>query len=796
MVSTIMAPPTSSSLAGPPNFSKIAAAAPPLPTSSSSAVAAGPGGSSSTTLDAIPEEIGSGSPLIGAGGAAIKANAATAKNNTSNPNLQSYGFNGGVSTFTPLTTPPGGGNLSAPPGVGSSTYPPAPTTTTASPSASVSQAAGAAGGGGAGVRVGGTSTTATTTNMTEQLLVEEGKSKTQNTLLEMKVRTPAQKGLQPGKLRAYIEAPLSEGMSWPPQSAEVKKDLRKYLLKKKISNKSLLTMDIVVSGFGRVEGAYKYKEKAVPVDVNTKTSKEREEPGGAKNSSIKTELKRWYQHTTRRVILVRDAAAKKWTFSERRAIVDSSSPTASPGRQHPASTAKFGPLEVICSCNADPTSTEERAEFLSDELPWFDDFGNQVRPGISIKPKPPGNSNNSNKTKNRQREPRPQSASAATSSSKKSKASRDLSPSAQMQKSKESIEALLSANPLLNQKTQAAISARRKRPKSADPLAAARAGGRGAAAAQSGGDNDKALMSQIDAKVKKLGLNKSATKRVEKLKKTLLEDCAQFVHRLLEAEQRREADAVVGKKSNMKMNAVADLPTQSEEKSADARPAPAAQGDPPTNVGAPKFSLQLGQVQLQHQQLNKDGEREDVTRGKDESVLFEELCARGEALEEQNELALACREYRAALGLTPLDPNWKSKLEQRIAYLEKQLLASASAADGKNDPNKAGTNNFYSKLLGTRSARTLSKPLKPMVRFVSHYNLSLRYWDIGKATLAIKECEHAVGILRRFVTAQKNALFDASFQNGRALFWPVFGIDFRPHNKTAALPGQQGFVAS
>eukprot|EP00391_Amoebophrya_sp_Ameob2_P000557 CAMPEP_0179006120 /NCGR_PEP_ID=MMETSP0795-20121207/14356_1 /TAXON_ID=88552 /ORGANISM="Amoebophrya sp., Strain Ameob2" /LENGTH=756 /DNA_ID=CAMNT_0020700803 /DNA_START=25 /DNA_END=2292 /DNA_ORIENTATION=- len=695
-----MAPPTSSSLAGPPNFSKIAAAAPPLPTSSSSAVAAGPGGSSSTTLDAIPEEIGSGSPLIGAGGAAIKANAATAKNNTSNPNLQSYGFNGGVSTFTPLTTPPGGGRkpLCAPRrGVVDVS-----TRTDDDYSKSVcivSQAAGAAGGGGAGVRVGGTSTTATTTNMTEQLLVEEGKSKTQNTLLEMKVRTPAQKGLQPGKLRAYIEAPLSEGMSWPPQSAEVKKDLRKYLLKKKISNKSLLTMDIVVSGFGRVEGAYKYKEKAVPVDVNTKTSKEREEPGGAKNSSIKTELKRWYQHTTRRVILVRDAAAKKWTFSERRAIVDSSSPTASPGRQHPASTAKFGPLEVICSCNADPTSTEERAEFLSDELPWFDDFGNQVRPGISIKPKPPGNSNNSNKTKNRQREPRPQSASAATSSSKKSKASRDLSPSAQMQKSKESIEALLSANPLLNQKTQAAISA-------------ARAGGRGAAAAQSGGDNDKALMSQIDAKVKKLGLNKSATKRVEKLKKTLLEDCAQFVHRLLEAEQRREADAVVGKKSNMKMNAVADLPTQSEEKSADARPAPAAQGDPPTNVGAPKFSLQLGQVQLQHQQLNKDGEREDVTRGKDESVLFEELCARGEALEEQNELALACREYRAALGLTPLDPNWKSKLEQRIAYLEKQLLASASAADGKNDPNKAGTNNFYSKLLGTRSARTLSKPLE------------------------------------------------------------------------------------
>jgi hypothetical protein len=36
-----------------------------------------------------------------------------------------------------------------------------------------------------------------------------------------------------------------------------------------------------------------------------------------------------------------------------------------------------------------------------------------------------------------------------------------------------------------------------------------------------------------------------------------------------------------------------------------------------------------------------------------------------------------------------------------------------------------------------------------MMRFVSYYNLAIRYWDQGKSALAIREAENAVGMLSK-----------------------------------------------
>merc|ERR1719217_1816408 len=37
---------------------------------------------------------------------------------------------------------------------------------------------------------------------------------------------------------------------------------------------------------------------------------------------------------------------------------------------------------------------------------------------------------------------------------------------------------------------------------------------------------------------------------------------------------------------------------------------------------------------------------------------------------------------------------------------------------------------------------------KPLLRFVSHFNLAIRYWDLGKATLARHQAEAACVILK------------------------------------------------
>lgn len=75
------------------------------------------------------------------------------------------------------------------------------------------------------------------------------------------------------------------------------------------------------------------------------------------------------------------------------------------------------------------------------------------------------------------------------------------------------------------------------------------------------------------------------------------------------------------------------------------------------------------------------------------------------------QLMLALREYREALRINPAD----ERVRGRIKLLERHLR--------KRDRGI------------------------PLLRFVSHHNLAIRYWDSGKATLAVKECENAIAIL-------------------------------------------------
>ena len=71
-------------------------------------------------------------------------------------------------------------------------------------------------------------------------LGDEDSVRNKGKLTDFKVRTSGMWGMEPGKLKDYIEAPITNTMSWPPQAAEVKKDLRKYLMKKGINNKYFL----------------------------------------------------------------------------------------------------------------------------------------------------------------------------------------------------------------------------------------------------------------------------------------------------------------------------------------------------------------------------------------------------------------------------------------------------------------------------------------------------------------------------------------------------------------------------
>lgn len=80
---------------------------------------------------------------------------------------------------------------------------------------------------------------------------------------------------------------------------------------------------------------------------------------------------------------------------------------------------------------------------------------------------------------------------------------------------------------------------------------------------------------------------------------------------------------------------------------------------------------------------------------------------------------LAVREYREAVRLRPRNEAVKQQLRKAVT-LEKELEAS------------------------------LKMPrAKPLGRFLAHYNLSIRYWDLGKAKQALHEAEMASEELQR-----------------------------------------------
>jgi len=80
---------------------------------------------------------------------------------------------------------------------------------------------------------------------------------------------------------------------------------------------------------------------------------------------------------------------------------------------------------------------------------------------------------------------------------------------------------------------------------------------------------------------------------------------------------------------------------------------------------------------------------------------------------------LAVREFREAARLRPRNTDVKQQL-RAAATLERTLEASL----------------------------TMPKP-KPLGRFLAHYNLSIRYWDLGKAKQALHEAEMACEELHR-----------------------------------------------
>lgn len=84
-----------------------------------------------------------------------------------------------------------------------------------------------------------------------------------------------------------------------------------------------------------------------------------------------------------------------------------------------------------------------------------------------------------------------------------------------------------------------------------------------------------------------------------------------------------------------------------------------------------------------------------------------------------NQQRLAVREYREATRLRPRNTEVKQQLRAAMA-LERQLEASLKGV----------------------------KP-KPLGRFLAHYNLSIRYWDLGKAKQALHEADMACEELQR-----------------------------------------------
>mmetsp|Transcript_35735 Transcript_35735/g.70820 ORF Transcript_35735/g.70820 Transcript_35735/m.70820 type:complete len:350 (-) Transcript_35735:107-1156(-) len=80
---------------------------------------------------------------------------------------------------------------------------------------------------------------------------------------------------------------------------------------------------------------------------------------------------------------------------------------------------------------------------------------------------------------------------------------------------------------------------------------------------------------------------------------------------------------------------------------------------------------------------------------------------------------LALHEYKEARRLRPRDVDTKQRLSQCLAVLKR----------------------LHGAVTGPRA--------RPLRRFVAHYNLSIRYWDLGKAKEALEEAEKACTELRK-----------------------------------------------
>ena len=199
------------------------------------------------------------------------------------------------------------------------------------------------------------------------------------------------------------------------------------------------------------------------------------------------------------------------------------------------------------------------------------------------------------------------------------------------------------------------------------------------------------------------GLNKSSAKKIEKLRKGLLEDCSEFINNLVGHDERqqllrmRSAYAAAGGDPRG-MNVAEDGMGPPRHGVDDATGTGSTPGD---FASYPRPLVRM---------TDKMNFEKHVVRAE----VHEDNYARGGAA---HQLSLAIREYREAQRIMPGD----QEVRKRIQYLQKEM------APLKNPP-----------------AQT------PMLRFVSHYNLSIRYWDQGKAVLAIKEVENCIAMLSKF----------------------------------------------
>lgn len=95
----------------------------------------------------------------------------------------------------------------------------------------------------------------------------------------------------------------------------------------------------------------------------------------------------------------------------------------------------------------------------------------------------------------------------------------------------------------------------------------------------------------------------------------------------------------------------------------------------------------------------------------------------------QAQQRLAVREYRDAVRLRPRNADAKQRLQTALATLRALGAASAVAQGGPPKPEAPG------RPLAQKDLR---------LRFLAHYNLSIRYWDLGKAKQAEGEACAAI----------------------------------------------------